>query len=199
MRARSAAVVFGRVSTPTALLRVKSPWLIGFGLVAVAQLAFVALHVSQAALITTWILAPLLAVWVWRARGPKLLVLALMFCWVGDVLGNPRKIGIGQGGLVLSVAAFAAANVCLMILFARRGALAALWRSIGGLQRWRAGIALLYLVAAIVGLWLTWSSLEPVLRVVASIYLLLLVGTATTALAVDICAGIGEGSARSWS
>jgi hypothetical protein len=39
----------------------------------------------------------------------------------------------------------------------------------------------------------TWSSFEPALRIAAGIYLLLLVGTAATAMAVDTCAGIGAG------
>jgi hypothetical protein len=179
------------ISSPTRKVGVRGFWLIGFGLVAAAQLAFVAFHVSGAALFATWILAPLLAAWAWQMKGPKLLVLALVFCWIGDVVGNPRQIGIGHGGLLLSVTSFAIANVCLITLFAQRGALTALRTAMGGAQRWRAGIALLYILGAVAGLWLTWSSLEPALRAVAWIYLLLLVGTATTSLALDTCAGIG--------
>jgi len=169
---------------------VKSPWLIGFGLVAVAQLAVVALSLPLAGVVT-WLLAPPLAVWVWRVRGPKLLVLALMFFWAGDVLGNPRLIGVGRIGLFLSVAAVAVANVLLIILFVRRGAPRSQRTVIGGRRRWRAGIAVLYLVLAGMGLAFTWSNLDPVLRVVASIYLLLIVVTGTTAFVLDIYAGIG--------
>lgn len=176
----------------TTVLRMKTPWLIGFGLAGAAELAFVVSHLSHPAdLITLWIVAPLLAIWTWRARGPKLLVLALVFCWVGDVLGNPRAIGIGQGGLLLSVVAYVGANVCLITLFVRDGALIALRKAFSGTQRWRVGISSLYLVAAIIGLALAWSSLDPMSRAGAAIYLLLLVGTATTALALDTCTGIG--------
>lgn len=181
------------MSSPTRMVALRSWWLIGFGLVAVAQLAFVAFHVSVAALFAMWMLAPLLAAWVWRVDGPKLLVLALVFCWVGDVVGNPRQIGIGHGGLLLSVASFAVANVFLITLFVQRGALTALRAAIGGVQRWRAGLALLYVLGAVAGLVVTWSSLEPALRTAAGIYLLLLVGTAATAIAVDTFAGIGAG------
>lgn len=170
----------------------KSPWLIGFGLVAMAQLVFVVARVpNQAAVIATWILAPLLAIWVWRARGPKLLVLALLLCWAHDVLGNPRAIGVGQSGLVLSVAAYVGADVCFIILFVREGALTGLRKGLDGTRRWRVGVSSLYLVATIIGLALAWSSVAPMLRVVSAIYLLLLVGMATTALTLDICAGVG--------
>jgi hypothetical protein len=181
------------MSSPTRKVALRDLWLIGFGLVAVAQLAFVAFHVSVGALFATWTLAPLLAAWVWRMDGPKLLVLALVFCWVGDVVGNPRQIGIGPGGLLLSVASFAVANVCLITMFVQRGALTALRAAIGGVQRWRAGLTLLYVLGAVAGLFVTWSSLEPALRTAAGIYLLLLVGTAATAMAVDTRAGIGAG------
>ncbi|MFI6501280.1 lysoplasmalogenase family protein [Nonomuraea typhae] len=172
--------------------RVRSPWLIGFGLVAVAQLAFVVFPVPQLAdLIAVSILAPALAVWVWRVDGPKVLVLALAFCAVGDVLGNPRRIGLDQSGLLLSVAAFAVAQACLIVLFVRSGALAALQASISGRQRWRSVVALLYLVAAVMMFWSIWGGLGPALRVAVGVYLLLLVGTATTSLALDTWAGMG--------
>lgn len=171
--------------------RVKSLWLVGFGLVAMAHLAMVAFHVSVADTVTTWILAPLLAAWAWQMDGPKLLVLALALCGVGDALGNPRHSGIGHGGLMLSVAAFAAAHVCFIILFVQRGALAALRVAIGGRQRWRAGLALLYLVVAVAVIWSTRSSFEPAMLTAVLIFALLLVGTATTALALDTRAGIG--------
>jgi hypothetical protein len=171
------------VSAPATTPSVKSPWLIGFGLVALAQLASLALHLPFAGVIT-WLVAPPLAVWVWRGGGPKLLVVALAFCWIGDLLGNPRLIGIGRVGLYLSVAAFAVASVLLIILFVRRGA--------PGSRR-RVGVAALYLALASLGLAFIWSNLDPVLRVVAAVYLLLIVVTATTAFVLDTRVGIGAG------
>jgi hypothetical protein len=178
------------VNASAATSSLKSPWLIAFGLVVVGQLALLGLGLPLANFVA-WLLAPLLAVWVWRARGPKLLVLALMFCWAGDVLGNPALIGVGKIGLFLSVAAFAVANVLLIVLFVRGGGPISQRIAIGGRRRWRAGVAVLYLVPAALGLAFTWSNLDPALRVVAAIYLLLVVATATTAFVVDICAGIG--------
>jgi hypothetical protein len=170
----------------------RSPWLIGFGLVAVAQLIFVVFPVSSVAdLIAVSILAPMLAAWVWRMRGPKLLVIALVLCAVGDALGNPRRIGLGPSGLLLSVAAYVAAQACLLALFLRSGALAALRASIGGHQRWRSVIVGLYLVGAAVVLSLVWGGLGADFRIAAAIYLALLVGTAATSLALDTWAGVG--------
>jgi hypothetical protein len=169
------------VATPATTSAAKSPWLIGFGLVALVQLVSIAVHLPFASLIT-WLIAPPLAVWVWRAGGPRLLVLALVFCWIGDVLGNPRLIGIGRIGLYLSVAAFAVASVLLVVLFVRRGR-----------PRRRVGVVALYLVLASVGLASIWSNLDPALRVVASVYLLVIVATATAAFVLDTRVGIGAG------
>ncbi|MCR2799613.1 MULTISPECIES: hypothetical protein [unclassified Microbacterium] len=168
----------------------KSPWLIGFGLVAVAQLASVALGLPLSGFVT-WLLAPLLAVWVWGEQGPKLLVLVLMFFCAGDILGNPAMIGVGRIGLFLSVAAFAVANVLLIILLVSTRARPTKPTPIGGSLRWRGGVAVLFLIPAAMGLALTWGNLSPVLRLVGSLYLLLLVVTATTAFVVDICTGLG--------
>lgn len=180
------------MSGSPAVLHVKTPWLLGFGLVGATLLVFVAANAShEADLITLWLVAPLLAIWVWRAGGPKLLLLALMLCWAGDVLGNPRAIGIGPAGLMGSVIAYVGATVCLIILFARDGALIALRKALHGGQRRRVGISALYLVGAAGGLALAWSRLAPMFRIVAAIYLLLLVATAATALALDLCAGVG--------
>ncbi len=164
----------------------KSPWLIGFAMVAIAELICTATGLRLAAFLT-WLVAPLLAVWVWRVRGPKLLVLALISCWVGDVLGNPRLIGVGPIGLYLSIAAFAVADVLLVTLFVRRGALGS------RRPRRQAGAVALYLLPASIGFASIWGDLDPTLRVVAAIYLLLIAATATTALLLDTRVGIGAG------
>ena len=170
----------------------KSLWLVAFGLVAVAQLALVAFKLpSQFAFISTWLVAPVLAVWVWRVRGPGLLVGALLLCWAGDVLGNPRLIGIGSYGLFLSVAAFAAANVVLSVLFVRSGALGFTRSSPGGSRRWRAAIAVPFLVVSAAALAVAWSNLGSTFRVFGAGYLLLLVVTSTIALMLDTWAGVG--------
>ena len=172
----------------------KSAWLFVYGLILLAQLISVALHLSRVGTVaTTWLLAPLLSIWVWRARGPKLLVLVFVLFWVGDVLGNPRLLGIGPNGLFLSVVAFAAANVILLALYLQRNTLIEWQTILGGRQRWWAGgVVVLCLIAVALGLALAWSSLNLVLRLAASIYLLLLLFNLTAALAVDIRAGVGS-------
>ncbi|GAB3767627.1 lysoplasmalogenase family protein [Microlunatus parietis] len=176
----------------TAVDLIRSPWLIGFGLVALAQLIFVVVPVpTPVDLIAVTILAPLLAVWVWRRNGPRLLVLALLLCAVGDLLGNPRRIGLDRDALLFSVAAFAAAQACLLVVYVRSGAVEALRASVRGRQRWRSVVALLYLIVAAVVFGLMWGGLAPTFRVAAGSYLALLVGTAITSLAVDTWAGIG--------
>ncbi|REF38051.1 lysoplasmalogenase family protein [Thermasporomyces composti] len=167
-------------------------WLVAYGLVMLAQLALIVFGLPpQFAFVSTWLVAAVLAVWVWRARGPGLLVGALLLCWVGDVLGNPRLIGIGPYGLFLSVAAFAAANVVLGILFVRSGALGFMRSSADGGRRWQAAIGVLYLVVSAVALAVTWSNLDPALRLLGLVYLMLLVVTATTALMLDTWTGVG--------
>jgi len=172
------------VSSPTPIYSVRSPWLVGFGLVGGAQLASIVLRLPFAGVVT-WLVAPPLAVWVWRAGGPGPLVLALTSYWIGDLFGNPRLIGVGPVGLYLSIAAFAVANVLLVILF--------IGSASGSRPRRRAGIVVLYLVPAAVVLASVWSNLGLALRVVAAVYLLLIVATATTALLVDTRVGIGAG------
>jgi hypothetical protein len=171
----------------------KTHWLIAFAVVGVAELALVALR-QPAAIVATWLLAPVLAVWVWRARGPKLLILALACCWVGDVLGNPRSIGIGPVGLYVAVAFYALADVLFIIVFLRgalRGAVAEGQPGVDRRGRRRAWIGVVYLAAAVLGVALTWGALAPPLRVVAGLYLLLLAVMATTALVVGVWSGVG--------
>lgn len=167
---------------------VRNPWLVGFVLVAVAELVCTALGLRIASFVT-WLVAPLLAAWVWRVRGPELLVLTLVLCWAGDVLGNPRLLGIGPIGLYASIAAYAVADVLLITLFVRRGALASRRTATSR----RTGAVALYLVPAAIGLALVWGNLDPALRAVASIYLLLIATTATTALLLDAWVGAGAG------
>ena len=167
-----------------------SPWLIGYGLVAAAQLALIVFHLpAQIAFVSTWLVAPILAIWVWRAHGPKLLVLAFLLCWVGDVLGNPRLLGLGPGALLVSVAAFGLACVVLIALFVRRGALR--FRAPVGRRRWRFSIAAIYLAVIAVVLGIAWGSLDPTLRIAGALYLAVLAMMATMAFVLDTWTGVG--------
>lgn len=174
------------------LLRPKQAWLAAFVLVAVIELVFIAMHIfPSVVLVATWVLMPLLAIWVWQSRGPSLLVLALVFCWLGDMLGNPLAIGIGQIGVVGSAAAFAVAGIFLFVLFIRRGAFDALRGSAGTRRGWLVGAAAVYLAAAIICVLFVWSGFVIEFRIFVLIYLLLFAALAIFALSAGIVTAIG--------
>jgi len=174
------------------LLRPKQAWLAAFVLVAAMELVFIAMHIlPSVVIVASWVLAPLLAVWVWQSRGPKLLVLALGFCWLGDTLGNPRAIGLRQIGAVASAAAFAVAAILLVFLFIRRDAFNVLRESAGARRSWFIGTAAVYLAAAIIGVILAWSSLSVGFRIAVSVYLLLFAALATFAASAGIVSAVG--------
>jgi uncharacterized membrane protein YhhN len=167
--------------------RVKSPWIIGFGVLVVVHLVLLGFDVSPWDSVTKCLLAPLLAGWVWSLGGPRLLVVALVFCFLGDLfLEIPATF-------VFGMAAFALAHICFITLFVQRGALDALQASAAGREPWRAALGLVYLVAAAALLTWAWTGFEPAIRAAVPIYSLLLIGTATTAMALDTRAGIGAG------
>lgn len=156
---------------------IRSPWLAGFAVVAVVHLALNAADLGPWDSITKVLLAPLLAAWVLEQRGPRLLVTALAFCFAGDLLLELDNL------FVAGMAAFAAAHVCFIWFFVQRGALPAL--------RARPWIVGLYAIAAVVVVVWAWGGLEAGLRPIVPVYAVLLVGTASTGLAVDVRAGIG--------
>lgn len=164
---------------------VKSPWIIGFGIVALAHLVLVGFDVSPLDTITKVLLAPLLAAWVWQLDGPRLLVLALIFCFFGDLFMDL------DGWFAAGMAAFAAAHICFITVFVQRGAFPALRASVAGRERWRAGLAVVYLLGALGVVAWAWGGFEPAIRAAVPIYALLLAGTATTSMALDTRSGIG--------
>jgi hypothetical protein len=172
-------------------LRMKSLWLIAFVVVGLVHLIFVAIHVPVGSLITTWLLAPLLAVWVWQAGGSWVLILALLLCWVGDMLGNPRAIGLGPSALMFSVAAYVGATVCFFVSLIRVGAVRALRDVIQGRRWWMLGVTMLYVAVAAGVLVVAWGSLGPAFRAVAAAYFVLLIALAVTALALEGRTGAG--------
>lgn len=165
--------------------RVKSPWIIGFGIVAVLHLILVGLDASPWDTVTKCLLAPLLAAWAWQLGAPKLLVLGLVFCFLGDLFMDLENT------FILGMAAFALAHVCFIAMFVQRGAVEALRASSAGRERWRAALVLLYLVAALAVIAWAWNGFDPAIRVAVPFYALLLVGTAATAIALDVRAGVG--------
>lgn len=155
----------------------RSPWLAAFGLAVVVHLALVLAEAQPWESISKCLLAPLLIGWVIEQKGPRILALALVFCLGGDLF---LEI---DGLFIAGMASFAAAHVCFVTFFVRRGALDVLRR--------RVWIPLALVVAAVVLLAWVWSGLDAELRVPVLVYALLLSSTAATALAVDLRAGIG--------
>ncbi|KQX73746.1 lysoplasmalogenase [Aeromicrobium sp. Root472D3] len=156
---------------------VRSPWLVAFGLVAVVHLALNAAGTTPLDSISKCLLAPLLAVWVARQGGPRLLVVALALCFLGDLFLEIDDL------FVVGMAAFAGAHVAFVTLFVRRGALDRLRR--------RPQAAVAYAVVAVAMVAWCWGGLEPALKPAIPVYAALLVGTATVSLAVDVRAGVG--------
>jgi uncharacterized membrane protein YhhN len=158
---------------------VKSPWtwLAGFGVVSVVHLVLNAVDASPWDSVTKVLLAPLLAAWVVNLDGPRLLVAALLFCLGGDLFLEIEPL------FVVGMASFAAAHVCFITLFVRRGALPRL--------RANPWAAVVYVAAAIAMVAWAWDGLEADVRPFVPVYALLLVGTASTALALDGRAGLG--------
>jgi uncharacterized membrane protein YhhN len=159
-------------------MAVKSPWLIAFGVVSVVHLVLNAADATPWDSISKCLIAPLLAAWVMDQRGPKLLVAALGFCFLGDLL-----LELGNDVFVIGMAAFAAAHYCFIRFFILRGALERL--------REKSLLLVVYVVAAIGLVAWCWAGLDAGLRPIIPVYAALLVGTASTSLASDLRAGIG--------
>ncbi len=157
---------------------VRSPWLLAFGVVTVVHLALNAADAAPWDSITKCLLAPLLIGWVAQLGGPRLLVLALVGCFLGDLF-----LELPEAWFPVGMAAFAAAHVCFIRFFVQRGALARLRR--------RPWIVLVYGAAAVAMIAWCWGGLADDIRPLVPVYAALLAGTAATALAVDVRAGLG--------
>jgi len=168
-------------------MAVKSPWIIGFGVVLVLHLLFRGLEIDPFQTITKGLLAPLLALWAWQLDGPRLLVAGLVFCFFGDLF-----MDLGASWFIAGMAAFALAHICFISLFVKRGAVDALQASLAGpTERWRAAVVALYVVGAIAFVAVAWPGFPSDVRPAVPVYALLLVGTAATSIVLDTRAGVG--------
>jgi uncharacterized membrane protein YhhN len=156
---------------------VRSPWLIAFSVVSVVHLVLNGAGAEPWDSVTKCLIAPLLAGWAATQGAPRLLVVALALCFVGDLLLEVDGLFIG------GMAAFAGAHLAFITLFVRRGAVARL--------RARPLIAVVYVAAAIVTIAGCWGGLEPGLKPAIPVYAALLVATASLSLATDARAGLG--------
>jgi uncharacterized membrane protein YhhN len=176
------------VEQPEPLTAVKSPWIIGFGIVLVAHMLLRGFEIDPYQTITKCMLAPLLALWAWQLDGPRLLVLGLVFCFFGDLF-----MDLGQSWFIAGMAAFALAHICFISLFIKRGAVDGLRASLAGEERWRAAVVALYVLGAISFVVWAWPGFPADIRPAVPIYALLLTGTATTSIVLDTRAGVGAG------
>jgi uncharacterized membrane protein YhhN len=169
-------------------LAVKSPWMIAFGVVLVLHLVFRGLEIDPYQTITKVLLAPLLALWAWQLDGPRLLIVGLGFCFLGDLF-----MDLDTRWFVAGMAAFALAHVCFITLFVQRGAIDALRGSLAGpfTERWRGLLVLLYVLGAIAFVVWAWPGFPADIRPGVPVYALLLTGTATTSIVLDTRAGTG--------
>lgn len=153
------------------------PWILAFGAITLVHLVLLGADVEPWDSVTKCLLAPVLTGWVLAARGPRLLLLALVFCLGGDALLEL------DGWFVAGMASFAAAHVCFIVLFVRAGALRT--------RRPAAALAVAYTAAAIGLIAWAWGGLAPELQPIVPVYAALLVGTALTASTMNRLAGVG--------
>jgi uncharacterized membrane protein YhhN len=171
---------------------VKSPWIIAFGALTIVHLFLVGFGVTPWDTVTKCLLAPLLALWAAQFGGPRLLVAGLVFCFFGDLFMDLFRIKQDDTPwFMLGMASFALAHVCFITLFVQRGSLSALRASFGGKERWRAALAVVYVLGAAASLVLDLGRFDPSVRPFVPVYTMLLVGTAVTAIALDTRAGVG--------
>jgi len=157
---------------------VRSPWIIAFGVVTVVHLSLLAADAGPWDSITKCLLAPLLLAWVVQLQGPRLLMVALIGCFFGDLF-----LELDEAWFPVGMAAFAVAHVCWIVFFVQRGAGDRLKRA-----PWIP--ALFALGGAALIAW-CWSGLPDDIRPLVPFYAALLAGTAMTAVIVDERAGIG--------
>ena len=156
---------------------VRSPWLIAFAVVSVVHLVLNGTGAEPWDSITKCLVAPLLVGWALERGAPRLLVAALTLCFLGDLL---LEI---DGLFIPGMAAFAGAHIAFITLFVQRGAVPRL--------RARPLIAAVYVLVAIGMVAWCWGGLEPGLKPAIPVYAVLLVATASLALATDAQAGLG--------
>jgi uncharacterized membrane protein YhhN len=163
-------------ATVTCMTAIRSPWLIAFGAVAVVHLLLNGTTTTPWDSVTKCLLAPLLAGWVVEQKGPRLLVVALAFCFLGDLFLELDDL------FIVGMAAFAIAHLAFITLFVQRGALDRV--------RSKPLVLVAYGAVAVAMVAWCWGGLEPGLRPPIPVYAALLVGPAAT-LATDLRAGVG--------
>ncbi|MBW5421221.1 lysoplasmalogenase [Streptomyces sp. BG9H] len=126
------------------------------------------------------LLMPLLAAHVAVRRGPRLLIVALLFGWGGDTL----LLFDAEPAFLAGMGSFAAGHVCYLVLFQRYGE--AKWSRARG-----AALVAAYALALVVTVALLWPDLPADMRGPVAGYSVLLTAMAFRATALGLTAAAG--------
>ncbi|MGW7052075.1 lysoplasmalogenase [Streptomyces sp. NPDC054887] len=154
----------------------RARWVLAaFAVAATADLGSLLAGADAGHLIAKPLLMPLLAAYAVLRGAPRLLTLALLFGWGGDVL----LLADADWAFLAGMGSFAAGHVCYLLLFARAGA------------RTSALLGAGYAVALLTTVALLWPGLPADLRVPVAGYSLLLTAMALRAGGLGRYAGLG--------
>ncbi|OEJ27535.1 hypothetical protein AR457_26780 [Streptomyces agglomeratus] len=147
--------------------------LLAFALAAAADLASLLAGAEQGHRIAKPLLMPLLAGYTAARGGPRLLVVALLFGWGGDVF----LLADADWAFLVGMGSFAAGHVCYLVLFGRGRTPTALGAG--------------YAVALLATVALLWPDLPADLRIPVAAYSLLLTAMAYRSSGLGLYAGLG--------
>ncbi|MFI9120664.1 lysoplasmalogenase [Streptomyces bikiniensis] len=147
--------------------------LAAFGLAAAADLVSLLAGAELGHQIAKPLLMPLLAAYAATRGAPKLLVVALLFGWGGDVF----LLSDADWAFLVGMGSFAAGHVCYLVLFGRR--------------RTSPALGALYAAALAGTVALLWPDLPAELRIPVAGYSLLLTAMACRASSLGLLAGLG--------
>ncbi|MFC7919821.1 lysoplasmalogenase [Streptomyces cinereoruber] len=147
--------------------------LAAFGLAAAADLVSLLAGAELGHQIAKPLLMPLLAAYAATRGAPKLLVVALLFGWGGDVF----LLSDADWAFLVGMGSFAAGHVCYLVLFGRR--------------RTSPALGALYAAALAGTVALLWPDLPAELRIPVAGYSLLLTAMAYRASSLGLLAGLG--------
>ncbi|WP_406397908.1 lysoplasmalogenase [Streptomyces uncialis] len=157
--------------------------LLGYGVAAGADLLALLADAPTGHTVFKPLLLPLLAAYAAVSGGPRLLTVALLFGWGGDVM----LLLDADLAFLAGMGSFALGHLCYLVLFARHGDRPADRRARG--RRTALGVA--YGAALVGTVALLWPDLPAELRVPVAVYSLLLTVTAFRAGALGLVAGLG--------
>ncbi|WP_455360963.1 lysoplasmalogenase [Streptomyces sp. SYSU K21746] len=153
--------------------RIGTLLLAAFGLAALADLGSLLAGWHTGHLLAKPLLMPLLAGYVYARRGPRLLVVALLFGWGGDV----ALLFDAEPAFLVGMGSFAAGHVCYLVLFRL------------GSTSWLLGAGYAVVLTGTVAL--LWTDLPAELRIPVAGYSLLLTAMAFRASGLGRYAGAG--------